>query len=89
MYSDPARFLKLLLDEETGRVLNTMLLDKCTVDDRYISVEDIMDTLDKLISSWKTMSTRRKEFFSFYNTPGLVGKLGCKIDGFLARLGRE
>ena len=48
-----------------------------------------MDTLDKLISSWKTMSTRRKEFFSFYNTPGLVGKEGCKIDRFLARLGQE
>ena len=42
VYSDPARFLKLLLDEETSRVLNTMLLDKCTVDDQYISVEDIM-----------------------------------------------
>ena len=48
-----------------------------------------MDTLDKLISSWKTMSTRRKEFFSFYNTQGLMGKEGCKIDGFLAQLGRD
>ena len=50
-YSDPARFLKLLLDEETGRVLNTMLLDQCTVDNYYISVKSIVDTLDNLISS--------------------------------------
>ena len=64
-----------------------MLLDKCTVDDRYISVKDIMDTLDKLISSWKTMSTRRKEFFISYTTPRLMGKEGCKIDGFLTQLG--
>merc|ERR1711873_219415 len=35
------------------------------------------------------MSTKRKEFFCSYNTPGLMGKEGCKIDGFLARLGRD
>ena len=28
MYMEPARFLRLLLDEETGRSLNTMLLAK-------------------------------------------------------------
>ena len=48
-----------------------------------------MDTLDKLISSRKTMSTRRKEFFGSYNTPRLMGKEGCNIDGFLAQLGRD
>ena len=85
-YSDPARFLKLLLDKETGRVLNSMLLNKCTGDDRYIGVENIFDTLDGLISSRKTTSTRRKEFFSSYITPGLMGKEGNKIDRFIARL---
>ena len=35
------------------------------------------------------MSTRRKEFFGSYNTPRLMGKEGCNIDGFLARLGRD
>ena len=35
------------------------------------------------------MSTRWKEFFSFYNTPGLMEKEGCKINGFLAQLGRD
>ena len=88
-YSEPTRFLKLLLDEETGRVLNTMLLNKCTGDDRYIGIENIVDTLDELISSRKTMSTRRKEFFGSYNTPGLMGKEGNKIDGFVARLSRD
>ena len=68
-YSEPTRFLKLLLDEETGRVLNTMLLNKYTGDDSYIGTENIIDTLNELISSRKTMSTRRKEFFGSYNTP--------------------
>ena len=47
-----------------------------------------MDTLDELISSRKTLSTRRKEFFGSYNTPDLMGKKGNKIDGFIARLSR-
>ena len=79
-YTEPARFIKLLLDDETGRVLSTMLLSKCTDDNRYIGVENIVDTLDELISSWKTLSTRQKEFFGSYNTPGLMGKEGNKID---------
>ena len=49
VYSDPARFLKLLLDKETSRVLNTMVLDKSTVDDWYISVKDIMDIFDNIM----------------------------------------
>ena len=89
MYSEPTRFLKLLLDEETGRTLNTMLLAKCTGDNRYIGVENIVDTVDELVSSRKTLSTRRKEFFASYNTPDLMGKKGNKIDGFAARLSRN
>ena len=89
MYSEPTRFLKLLLNEETGRSLNTMLLARCTGDNQYIGVEDIVDTLDELISSRKTLSTRRKEFFTSYNTPDLMGKKGNKIDGFAARLSRD
>ena len=88
-YSKPTRFLKLLLDEETGRVLNMMLLNKCTGEDRFIGVENIVDTLDELISSRKTMSTRRKEFFSSYTSPGFMGKEGNKIEGFIARLSRD
>ena len=52
-YSNPARFLKLLLDEETGRVFNTMLLDKCTMDGCYISIKNIVDTLDNLFPPGK------------------------------------
>ena len=88
-YSDPARFLKLLLDKETGRVLNSMLLNKCTGDDRYIGVENIVNTLDELIFSRKTTSTRRKEFFSSYSTPGLMGKESNKVDGFITQLSRD
>ena len=87
IFSDPAWFLKLLLDEETGRVLSTMLLERCTADNQYLTIEQIIDTLDDLISSQKTLSTRRKEFFGSYNTPRLMGKEGCNIDEFLARLG--
>ena len=89
LLTDPARFLKLLLDEETGRVLSSMLQDRCTPENQYLSIEQIMDSLDELISSRKTLSTRRKEFFGSYNTPWLMGVEGCNIDGFLARLGRD
>ena len=89
MYSEPTRFLKLLLDEETSRVLNTMLLGKYTGDNCYIDIENIVDNLDELISSQKTMSTRRKEFFGSYNTPRLIGKEGNKIDGFVTQLSRD
>ena len=89
LHTEPARFIKLLLDDETGRVLSAMLLSKCTDDNRYIGVENIVDTLDDLISSRKTLSTRRKEFFGSYNTPGLMGKEGNKIDGFVARLSHD
>ena len=89
LLTDPARFLKLLLDEETGRVLSSMLQDRCTPENQYLSIKQIMDSLDELISSRKTLSTRRKEFFGSYNTPWLMGVKGCNIDGFLARLGRD
>lgn len=88
-YTKPTRFFKLLLDDKTGRTLSAMLLSKCPSDNRYIGIKNIMDTLDELISSRKTMSTRRKEFFSSYNTPQLMGKEGNKIDRFIAQLSRD
>ena len=66
-----------------------MLQDRCTPENQYLSIKQIMDSLDELISSRKTLSTRRKEFFGSYNTPRLMGVEGCNIDGFLARLGRD
>ena len=66
-----------------------MLQDRCTPENQYLSIKQIMDSLDELISSRKTLSTRRKEFFGSYNTPWLMGVEGCNIDGFLARLGRD
>ena len=63
LYTDPTRFLKLLLDEETGRVLSSKLKDRVTPDNQYLSVEQIMDSLEALVASRKTLSTRRKDFF--------------------------
>ena len=73
LFTNPTRFLKLLLNEETGRVLSSMLQDRCTPENQYLSIKQIMDSLDELISSRKTLSTRRKEFFGSYNTPWLMG----------------
>ena len=89
MYTEPARFLKLLCDEETGRSLYTALLAKCPAEIRYISIEDIVDTLDHVISSRKALSTRRKELFGKYNVTNLMGPKGNKIDGFTAGLSRD
>ena len=68
-YADPARFLKLLLDEDTGGVLITTLKEKVTPEDPHLTVEEIMDTLEDLIASRKTMNTRRMELFKGYKPP--------------------
>ena len=46
LFTDPAQFLKLLLDEETGRALSSMLQDRCMPENQYLSIKQIMDTLD-------------------------------------------
>ena len=66
-----------------------MLHDRCTPDNQYLSIKQIMDSLDELISSQKSLSTRRKEFFGSYNTQWLMGVQGCNIDGFHARRERD
>ena len=81
LFTDPTQFLKLLLDEETGRVLSSMLQDRCTPENQYLSIEQIIDSLDELISSRKTLSTRRKEFFGSYNTPRLMESRVAKWTG--------
>ena len=68
-YTDPTRFLKLLLDEETGRVLSSTLKERVTPENEYLSVDQIMDSLEALVASRKTLNTRRMDFFSSYNTP--------------------
>ena len=52
-YTEPARFLKLLLDDETGRTLSAMLLSKCPSDTHHIGIKNIVDILNELISSRK------------------------------------
>ena len=66
-----------------------MLKDRVTPDNQYLSFEQILDSLEALVASRKTLNTRRMDFFSFYNTPRLMGVKGCNVDGFLARLGRD
>ena len=88
VYTDPARFLKLLLDNKTGRTLNSMLVEKVDAN-LYISIKVMVDTLSELICSRKTINIRRKEFFGAYNTPLLMGKEGDKIDRFITQLSRD
>ena len=88
-YTNPTQFFKLLLDEETGRVLSSTLKERVTPDDQYLSIKQIMDSLEALVASRKTLNTRRMDFFSSYNSPRLMGVNGCNVDGFLARLGRD
>ena len=88
-YADPTRFLKLLLDEETGRVLSSTLKEKVTPEDPYLPVEQIVDTLEDLVASRKTVNTRRMELFKGYKTPRLMGVNGCNVDGFLAKLSKD
>ena len=87
-YTDPARFLKLFLDDETSRTLSAMLAGKADAN-FHIAIDVIVDTLYELVTLRKTVNTRRKEFFSSYNTPLLMGKEGDKIDGFIAQLSQD
>ena len=70
-------------------MLSSTLKDRVTPDNQYLSIEQIMDSLEGLVASRKTLNTRRKDFFGSYNTPRLMGVKGCNVDGFLARLGRD
>ena len=54
-YTDSTRFLKLLLDNETGRTLSAMLAGKADTN-HYIPIDVKVDTLFKLITSRKTVN---------------------------------
>ena len=70
-------------------MLSSTLKERVTPDNQYLSVEQIMDSLEALVASRKTLNTRRIDFFKSYNTPRLMGVKGCNVDGFLARLGKD
>ena len=56
-YTDPTRWVKLLLDQETSRSFNRILLDKYNVNPN-INIDNIMEVLYDLISSRRSMKSR-------------------------------
>ena len=61
-YTDPARWMKLLLDQETAMSLDRMLLEKSS-SGQFITIDILMDVLCDLITSRRSMKSRRKSLF--------------------------
>ena len=87
-YTDPAWWVKLLLDQETARSFDRILLEKHDINPN-ISIDEIMEVLYDLISSRRSMKSRRMSLFQLYNKPGLMGKEGDRLDTFVAQLNRD
>ena len=75
----------LLLDQETARSFDGILLEKHDINPD-ISINQIMEVLYDLISSHRSMKSRRMSLFQLYNKPGLMGKEGDRLDTFVAQL---
>ena len=80
--------MKLLLDQETARSFDGMLVAKVDLG-QFISIYIIKDVLYNLICSRMSLKSRRKEFFGMYNKPLLMGKEGDKLDTFVSQLSRD
>ena len=87
-YTDPAWWVKLLLDQETSRSFNRILLDKHDINPN-LSIDDIREVLYDFISSCRSMKSHRMSLFQLYNKPGLMGKEGDRLDTFVAQLNRD
>ena len=87
-YTDPARWVKLLLDQETARSFDRMLAEKANLG-QFISIDVLMDVLYELVTSRRSLKSRRKAFFGMYNKPLLMGKEGDKLDTFVSQLSRD
>ena len=87
-YTDPARWLKLLLDQETVISLNRMLLEVHN-SGQFIKIDTLVDILCNLITSRRSMKSRRKSLFQAYNNPGLIGRKGSNLDTFVSQLNRD
>ena len=79
LYTDPARWVKLLLDQETARSFNRMLLEKSS-SGQFITIDILMDVLYENISLRRSMKSRLKALFHIYNC---LGK-GDKLDMFVS-----
>ena len=87
-YTDPACWVKLLLDQETERSFDRMLAKKLS-SGKFISINILMDVLYELVTSRRSLKSRRKAFFGMYNKPLLMGKEGDKLDTFVSQLSRD
>ena len=88
LYTDPARWVKLLLDQETARSFDRMSLEKAS-SNQFITINILMDILYELITSRRSLKSRRKALFNMYNKPKLMGKEGDKLDTFVSQLSRD
>ena len=87
-YADPARWVKLLLDQETSRSFDRILHEKLETNPD-LSIDDIMEVLYDLISSRRSMKSCHMSLFQLYNKPGLMGKDGDQLDTFVAQLNHD
>ena len=70
-YADPARRVKLLLDQETVITYDRMLLVKHGSGEQ-ITIDVLVDVLCELITPRQSIKSRRKSLFQSYNRPGLM-----------------
>ena len=56
---------------------------------QFISIDILMDVLYELVTSRRSLKSRRKAFFGMYNKPLLMGKEGDKLDTFVSKLSRD
>ena len=88
LYIDPAHWVKLLLDQETARSFDRMLLEKAS-SNQFININILMDVLYELITSKRSLKSRRKALFNMYNKPMLMGKEGDKLDTLVSQISRN
>ena len=80
--------MKLLLDQETSRLFNRILLDKYNTNPD-INIDDIMEVLYDLISSRRSIKSHCMSLFQLYNKPGMMGKEVDRLDTFVAQLNHD
>ena len=85
---NPTRWEKLLLDQETSRSFDRMLLEKHNTG-QAITIDIMVNVLYDLLSSRRSMKSCHKSLFQMYNKPGLMGREGDCLDTFVSQLNRD
>ena len=73
------RWLKLLLDQETAIMYDKMLVAKLGLG-KDVIVDTLLTVLRELITSRRSIKSRQKSLFQFYNKPRLMGCKGSNIE---------